>query len=136
MKTYTKNEVKEKNYMYCGVSSARRKNLQAKPGTSRQQDINKRFSAIRTKEPDFEPMGYLTIYNVSKARLEALEASVKADIVEHGFQHTGNDHFEFRARKDLDVKSQYCLFCGMALAYAIDYCKAYNLTYELTWLVE
>ena len=134
MKTYRKNEIREHNYFYVGGNMNRTKHAQGKPGTSRQQDIRDRFSRIRHDEKDFIPFGYIDIPYITKARLEALEHDVKATLTEKGFVNTGNDHFEFEMNKKFSVKNNYAFFCGMTLAYAMDYCRKNNLTYTLTWL--
>ena len=134
MKTYTQNEVREHNYYYAGASSKRRKHGQGKPGTTRQCNIFKRFNRIRFDEKDFVPYGYIDIPHIHKARLEALESAVKADLVDMGFVNTGNDHFEFEINKHFTVKENNMIFCALCLYLAIKYCKAHNLEYTVTWL--
>ena len=135
MKKYRKNEVREHNYFYVGGAMKRNKHAQGKPGTSRQQEIRNRFYRIRHDEKDFMAFGYIDIPYITKARLEALEHEVKATLTDNGYKNTGNDHFEFEMNKAISVKDNYALFCGYALALAIDYCNAHNLKYTVTWLI-
>lgn len=133
MKKYRENEIREHNFFYVGGAMKRKKHAQGKPGTSRQQDVRKRFARIRTDEKDFAPIGYIDIFNITKARLEALEHEVKATLTDMGFKNTGNDHFEFEINKQLGVKGSYQAFAVIALKLAVDYCKAHKLKYKYTW---
>lgn len=134
MKTYKQNNVREHNYYYAGASSKRKKHGQGKPGTTRQQDIRARFNRIRFEEKDFVLYGYIDIQYVHKSRLEALEHEVKATLTEMGIKNTGNDHFEFEMDKRFTSQENNMIFCACCLKLAIDYCKAHNLKYTVTWL--
>ena len=134
MKKYKQNEIKEHNYFYAGGDMNRRKHAQGKPGTSRQQDVRKRFYRIRHDEPDFQPFGYIDIPYIHKARLEALEHEVKATLVDEGCMNTGNDHFEFTMAKGISVQDNYAIFCARALQLAMRYCDDHGLKYTFTWL--
>lgn len=133
MKKYRKNEIKEHNRFYAGGDMNRKRNAQGKVGTSSQNNINDRFSAIRQEEPDFKPLGYIDIPYIHKTKLDALEADVKASLVDEGFVNTGNDHFEFTMAKGLSVKDNYAIFCARALQLAMLYCDNHNLKYTFKW---
>ena len=130
----TENEVREHNRYYAGASAQRKKHGQGKPGTSRQDNISSRFSRIRYDEKDFVVYGYIDIPYIHKARLEALEHDIKAILVEKGFKHTGNDHFEYELDKRFSVEMNNKIFCIYCLLLAIKYCREHNLKYKLTWL--
>lgn len=131
MRTYKKNVDIEKSFYYLGASIKRRKHAQIKPGISRAkaQDVRKRFNRIRAEEPDFTPLAYLTIYNVSKTRLDALEGEAKAFLEDNGFISTGNDHFEFDFVENLSRKFQYAACAAAVMNFAMEYCDAHNLKY-------
>lgn len=127
MKRNMKHIVKEYNYFYIGGRMNRRKNGKCKVGTCQQKYLCNRISNIRNKEKDFKVLCYLFIPNINKARLEALEADVKANLADY-YQHTGNDHFEFPIT---NKKNDYFAFSLMALAFAVKYCKQNNMAYEI-----
>lgn len=125
-----KHEMKEVNYYYVTYSTERKFIGLVKPGTTQQADVKSRFSNIKHYEPNMRLFGYLAIYNTSKARLEAMEHEIKADLVDAGFEHLGNDHFEFAFAKKSSRKFQYNILCLIILTKAMKYCDAHGLKYD------
>ena len=128
MKKHVSQEV---NYYYVTYSAERKFIGMVKPGTSQQADVKSRFSNIKHDEPNMKLFGYLVIYNTSKARLEAMEHDIKADMVDAGFEHLGNDHFEFAFAPKSSRKFQYYALCMIILTKAMKYCDTYGLKYKL-----
>ena len=129
-----KHEIKEKNYYYFMADLHQRYIGQVKPGTSQQKKVNDRTNSVHYYEPNMTPMCFLTIYNTSKARLEAMEHEIKADLFEAGMAHYGNDHFAFKFARKGSRKAQYFLLACIVMVKAEIYCDKHNLKYELTWL--
>ena len=132
MKKYKEHEIVEKSYYYVTRGGVSTKQGKIKPGTTQQEKISNRINRIRFDEPDMHLAGFLTIYNTHKARLEALEHSIKADLVDARLQHYSNDHFRFTFMPHVKRKLQYKVLTTTILAKAVQYCKEYNLEYEVT----
>jgi hypothetical protein len=130
-----KHELVEKSFYYVTADMGQKKNIGCiKPGTSQQKKVTSRINSIRFKEHDMQLMGFLTIYNTHKARLEALEHEIKADMVDAGFEHYGNDHFKFKFNRKGKRATQYQIVAVAILYKAEAYCKAHDLQYEITWI--
>ena len=125
-------EIIEKSYYYVVNGSNRKPTANIKPGTSQQEKINSRINRIRFDEPDMHLYGFITIFNTTKSRLEALEHDIKADLVDAGFKHFGNDHFRFTFSHGYTRNEQYKMVSMAILIKAMLYCEQYNLKYELT----
>ena len=132
MKKYKEHEIIEKNYYYITCGGVSKGTGKIKPGTTQQENIKSRINRIHFDEPDMHLVGFLTIYNTHKARLEALEHSIKADLVDAHLQHYGNDHFRFKFISYMKRRTQYKILTEIILAKAIKYCEDYNLKYEVT----
>lgn len=129
-----KHETIEESFYYVTVDMGMKRNIgRIKPGTSQQEKVNSRINSIRFKEHNMHLMGYLTIYNTNKSRLEAMEHAIKADMVDAGFEHYGNDHFQFKFNRKGRRYSQYVILSDIILGKAMKYCRDYNLSYTLTW---
>lgn len=125
-------EIVNKSYYYVVTGSNRKTLGTVKPGTTQQEKVNSRINRIRFDEPDMHLYGFITIYNTTKSRLEALEHDIKADMVDAGFQHFGNDHFKFKFSHKYTRNEQYKMVSMAILIKAMAYCERYNLKYELT----
>ena len=132
MKKYKEHEIVEKSYYYITRGGVSTKTGKIKPGTTQQANVKSRINRIRFDEPDMTLAGFLTIYNTHKARLEALEHSIKADLVDAHLQHYGNDHFRFKFMPQIKRRTQYKVLTELILAKAKKYCEEYNLEYEVT----
>jgi hypothetical protein len=130
-----KHDIIEKNFYYVTADMSQKKNIGCiKPGTTQQETVNSRINTIRFHEHGMQLIGFLTIYNTHKARLEALEHEIKADMVDAGFDHYGNDHFKFKFNRKGKRTAQYQIIAAAVLYKAEAYCKAHNLQYEITWV--
>lgn len=130
-----KHEAIEENFYYVTVDMAMQKNIgRVKPGTSQQKKVTSRINSIRAEEPGMHLMGYLTIYNTNKSRIEAMEHEIKADMVDAGFEHYGNDHFQFKFNRTGNRYIQYMTISLAILLKAMRYCRIHNLAYNLTWV--
>lgn len=128
-----KHEDQTNNFYYVTIKAHEKWIGVIKPGTTQQNRVNKRINRIRFDEPNMQLVGFLTIHNTNKARLEALEHEIKADLYDAGFDHFGNDHFSFRFNRKGDRQTQYNIVALVILAKAMQYCDAHYLDYELTW---
>lgn len=130
-----KHETTEENFYYVTVDMAMQKNIgRVKPGTSQQKKVTSRINSIRSEEPGMHLMGYLTIYNTNKSRIEAMEHEIKADMVDAGFEHYGNDHFQFNFNRTGNRYIQYTIISLGIILKAMRYCRTHNLAYDLTWV--
>lgn len=128
------NEMHENNYYYIVCGKNKGAVASFKPGTTQQEKVSYRINRIRYKEPDMHLYAYITIYNTSKARLEAMEHEIKADLFDAGFEHLGNDHFKFTFAKGTQHKKQYQILSWAVMAMAVKYCESHSLDYEVTFI--
>lgn len=128
-----KHEDQTNNFYYVTIKAHEKWIGVIKPGTTQQDRVNKRINRIRFDEPNMQLVGFLTIHNTNKARLEALEHEIKADLYDAGFDHFGNDHFSFHFNRKGNRQTQYNIVALAILAKAMQYCDAHYLDYELTW---
>ena len=128
-----KHENQSDNFYYVTIKAGEKWVGSVKPGTTQQDKVNKRINRIRFDEPNMQLVGFITIHNTNKARLEALEHEIKADLFDAGFAHFGNDHFSFRFNRKGSRKAQYGLVALAILCKAMKYCENHNLDYEITW---
>ena len=129
-----KHEVMETNYYYVLIDPKQKWVAEVKPGTSQQMYLSSRISCIHVKEPNMKLIGFITVYNTHKARLEAIEHDIKADMVDAGFDHYGNDHFKVKFNRKGSRKSQYALIANAILLKAMQYCEQNHLKYSVTWV--
>ena len=126
-------DVKEVNLYYVTVSTDKTSARGiVKPGTSQQEYISKRMSKLLSDEPNMKLVGYLTIENITKARLERIEHEIKDDMVEAGFLHLGNDHFSFKFNRTGKRSKQYDFVANAILYRAIMYCQRYHHKFTVT----
>ena len=130
-----KHENQQDNFYYVTIKTGEKWVGYVKPGTTQQDKVSKRINRIRFDEPNMQLVGFITIHNTNKARLEALEHEVKADLFDAGFAHYGNDHFSFRFNRKGSRKTQYCLIVLAILLKAMLYCENHHLNYEMTWCI-
>lgn len=129
-----KHENTKENFYYVTVDMTQQEDIGwIKPGTSQQEKVTDRISSLRATEPGMHLMGYLIIYNTNKSRIEAMEHAIKADMVDAGFEHYGNDHFKFRFNRTGNRYMQYMTISLAIILKAMRYCRIYNLAYDWKW---
>lgn len=129
-----KHEIMETNYYYLLYDPKQKHVAEIKPGTSQQSYLSSRISRIHADEPNMKLIGFLTVYNTHKARIEAIEHDIKADLVDAGFDHYGNDHFKIKFDRKGKRKDQYNLIANAILLKAMYYCEEQHLKYNVTWV--
>lgn len=129
-----KNNIDPISEVYVGKDTKSKAYCIPKIGQSKDH-WQKRENSIRRREEDrnFRMMVYLPLFNATKADRLAIESHVRQKMQKYA-QSIGDDHFRFPCKKGMKDK-QYEAFALIAIGYAIDACKIYNVQFGFpTWV--